>query len=267
MVYNYKEYNNIFDTPAKKQQERVIVTKIMNLLNNKKYDDLEELISKNQNYQNFIKNNAMENVVKHFGNTLNEEDFKRILENLRILTKTKQDFEKNNIKTTNIDDKEYNSFKGENKTYFIDNSISPNSIEEQMKNLQNESQVFQTSDIKKNTENMFKELEENKKERFNLNYLNEINIDSLNQEEQALFQAAITYQLNSNKLIRIDIKKGVIVDPEDNIMKIEKQDGNYVVLNGEDKTEKSNVSEENVIQHQKQFVLTSNPNTIYTNNE
>ena len=49
-----------------------------------------------------------------------------------------------------------------------------NRLEKQMKDLQSTSQSFQTSDTNKNTENMFKELE-NKKESLNLSYLNEIN--------------------------------------------------------------------------------------------
>ena len=67
-------------------------------------------------------------VIKHFGNTLKEEDYIKILENLRILAKTKQDFEKDNIKTTNIEDKQYNSFKGEEKTYQKTLTPTPNTI-------------------------------------------------------------------------------------------------------------------------------------------
>ena len=83
MVYNFKEYKAIFDTPMKRSQEFAISSKIMDLLNKNKYESLEEFISKNTHYQDFLKNNNMENVVKHFGNTLTEEDYTRILEHLR----------------------------------------------------------------------------------------------------------------------------------------------------------------------------------------
>ena len=129
MVYNFNEYKPSFDTPLKRQQELAVSRKIMGLLNKNKYDDLEEFITKNSDYQNFLKNNNMGTVVKHFGNTLKEKDYVQILENLRTLTKEKKDFEKDNIKTTNIDNKQYNTFKGEDKTYFIDNSRSNKSIE------------------------------------------------------------------------------------------------------------------------------------------
>lgn len=264
MLYNYKEYNNIFDTPAKMQQERVVVSKIMDLLNKNKYDNLDEFISKNQSYQNFLKNNQMDVVVKHFGNTLKEEDFTRILENLKELTKTKQQFESENIKTTSIEDKEYVSFEGNDKTYFLDNSNSSKSIEEQMKDMQPTEHNFQTSDIKQNTENMFKELEENKKESLNLSYLHEINFDLLSNEEKELYIAANEYQQNITGVIRVDLKRAVIVDENDNIMRIEKENGE-IVIKGDDELE-ANTKEGNEKQMSKgrQLTLRPNPNTIYS---
>ena len=55
MIYNFKEYIPSFDTPMKRQQEIAISRKIMDLLNKNKYDNLEEFIAKNSNYQNFLK--------------------------------------------------------------------------------------------------------------------------------------------------------------------------------------------------------------------
>ena len=185
MVYNFKEYKAVFDTPMKRQQELAIARKIMDLLNKNKYDNLEEFITKNGNYQDFLKHNNMQIVIKHFGNTLKEEDYIKILENLRTLTIEKQKFEKENIKTVNIDDKQFNSFKGQDKTYFIDNSGENKSLEEQMKDLQSTQQKFQTPDQKQNTENMFKELEK-KKDTLNLQYLHDINYDLLSNEEKRI---------------------------------------------------------------------------------
>ena len=259
MVYNFKEYKTIFDTPIRRQHELAISRKIMDLLNKNKYDDLEEFITKNNNYQDFLKKNNMTTVVKHFGNTLKEEDYIKILENLRTLTKDKKDFETENIKTTNIGNKQFNSFKGEDKTYFIDNSIVDKSIEDQMKDLQNTQQDFQTTDQKQNTENMFKELER-KKEVINLNYLNEINYNLLNNEEKELFQAANDYQQDIEGVIRVDLKKGIIVDELDNIMKIEKNNGEFSTIKDENGIEKD------VEVKEKTFQKTLNPanHTIYS---
>lgn len=260
MVYDFKEYKAIFDTPMKRQQELAVARKIMDILNKNKYNNLEEFITKNSNYQDFLKNNNMQTVIKHFGNTLKEEDYVKILENLKVLTKNKQNFEKENIKTTNIDDKQFNSFKGEDKTHFIDNSESNKSIEEQMKDLQPTQQDFQTSNQEKNTENMFKELER-KKEGLNLHYLNEINYELLNNEEKELFQIARNYQQSVEGVIRVDLKKGIIVDKLDNIIKIEKNNGEFVIIKDENGVQK----EEEVNKKSFQKTLKPNNNTIYGN--
>lgn len=258
MVYNFKEYKAIFDTPMKRQQELAISRKIMDLLNKNKYDDLEEFITKNGNYQDFLKKNGMQTVIKHFGNALREEDYVKILENLRVLTKTKKDFAKENIETTNIGDKEITTFKGEDRTYFIDNSRTDKSVEDQMKDLQPTQQDFQTPDQKKNTENMFKELER-RKEGLTLNYLHEINYDLLNDEEKLLFQVANYYQQNIEGVIKIDLKKGIMVDEQDNIIKIEKNNGEFSIIKDEDGIQKEEIQEKSY-----QKTLTPSRNTIYS---
>ena len=258
MVYSFKEYKPTFDTPMKRQQELAISRKIMDLLNKNKYDNLEEFIAKNSNYQDFLKKNNMSTVIKHFGNTLKEEDYIKILENLRTLTKTKKDFEQENIKTTNLDNKQINSFKGEDKTYFIDNSDSNKTIEEQMKDMQSTSEEFQTADQNKNTENMFKKLEE-KKDVLNLYYLNEINYDLLNNEEKVLYQIANNYQQGIEGVIRVDLKKGIIVDELDNISKIEEVNGEFTIIKEDNGIEK----EENATKSF-QKTLTPSRNTIYS---
>ena len=259
MLYNFKEYKTTFDTPMKKQQELAISRKIMDLLNKNKYDDLEEFITKNRNYQDFLKKNNMSTVIKHFGNTLKEDDYIKILERLRTLTKSKKEFEQENIKTTNLDDNQFNSFKGEDKTYFIDNSDDKKTIEEQMKDLQPTQQQFQTSDQKQNTENMFKELE-TKKDSLNLHFLNDINYESLNNEEKIMFQIAKNQQQNIQKIIRIDLKKGIIVDDENNIMKIEKVNGEFTITKNENGVEK-----EESVKKTFQNTLTPSKNTSYSN--
>ena len=260
MIYNFKEYKHIFDTPMKRQQELVVARKIMDLLNKNKYDDLEKFIEKNNNYQDFLKKNNMTVVVKHFGNTLKEEDYIKILENLRILTKTKLDFDKEKIKTTNIDEKQFNSFKGKDKTYFTDNSRTDIPIEQQMEHLQTTSDDFETSDKLQNTENMFKELE-TKKDGLNLHYLYEINFESLSNEEKILYQLATKYQQNIKGIIKIDLSKGIIVDEENNISKIEKNDEAYFINNDDVDNLNNNITKNKPYQK----TLTPTKNTIYNN--
>lgn len=240
MVYNCEEYKPLFDTPMKRIQEIAIATVIMKILNKNKYDNLNEFITKNPNYQDFFKKFSTEPIILNFRHELKhfkEDDYIKILENLRLLTKSKKEFEQENIKTTNLADKQFSSFRGKDKTYFIDNSGEKKTVEEQMKDLQPTQEKFQTADQKENTENLFKELE-NRNIGLNLHYLNEINYDSLNNEEKLLFQIAQNYQKNIKGIIRIDLKKGIIVDEEENIMKIEETNGEFTITKEENGVEK-----------------------------
>lgn len=266
MKYYYKEYKHIFDTPAKMEQETVVVNKIMELLNKNKYDNIYEFANKNLTYQDFLKKNELENVVKHFGNTLNENDFKRILEEMIKLTETKKSFDKDDIKTTNIDDKEYNSFKGSDKTYFFDNSHSDKTLEKQMEDLQGKEENFQTSDTKENTENMMKELEKEKKESLNLHYLKDINVNSLNDFERTTFNIASNYQLDIPNPIRVDLERRIIVDEFDNILKIEINNGEITIIGDENREKEVEEIKEKEMSKSYQKTLTPSTNTIYSNN-
>lgn len=267
MKYNFKEdYHNsskyIYENKdTKRGQEMVIVETIMHLLNNNKYDNLEEFIAKNSNYQDFLKKNNLQTAMKHFGNTLKEEDYIKILENLRKLTKEKLTNNKEDVKTTNIDDKQFNTYEGQDKTYFIDNSNSDKPIEKQMDDIQLENSHMQTPDAEKNTESIFKELEK-KKETLSLEYLHSINFDSLSNEEKELYMIAEDYDKNVDGPTRVDLKRGLIVNEMNEILKIRKENGEFSII-------KEN-SEEEVIDsptQQKSFQKTLTPprNTIYSN--
>lgn len=261
MVYSHKEYKTVFDTPMKRQQELAVARKIMDLLNKNKYDDLEKFIDKNKTYQDFLKNNNMQTVIKHFGNTLKEEDYVKILENLRLLTKTKKDFEKENIKTTNIGNDQFNSLQTEDKTYFIDNSNTDETIENQMEHLQQTQNDFQTSDKKQNTERMFQDLDQ-RKTTIDATSLNGINYESLNEEERAVYDAAKNYQNTIDGTIKLDLDKKVIINGIDSIAKVEEVNGTFAV-----RDENDVIDHQTPTQQPKTFQksLTPSRNTIYSN--
>lgn len=256
MIYKNEEYKPLFDTPMKKIQEIAIATAIMKILNKNKYDNLEEFIAKNPNYQDFLKKFDTEPIILNFRHELNhfkEEDYIKVLENLRLLTKTKKEFEQENIKTTNLDNKKFGSLKGSDKTYIVETSRYKKDIEEKMRDLQPTQEQFQTSNRKQNAENLFRELE-SRQEGLSLHSLNEINYDALGNEEKLLFQIAESYQKDSNGVICVDLKKGIIVDEDDNIMKIEEVNGEFTITKNENGVEKQ---EQPTKVHQKTLI----PNT------
>lgn len=234
MEYKFEEYERVIDTPKKKLEERAIVEKIISLLNKNKFKSIDDFCKENSDYVNFKKNNDMENVLKHFGNKLNQNEYDMIIQSLRKMIKNKSTFDTNEIKTTNIDDKQYVSYEGKDENYYLNNSFSNESIEKQMDDIQKQMSSLQTSNPKENTDLIMKEMKKNKKISLILRYLNEINFEILTEEQQDLFKFAFEYQQKNDGLIRIDLDEKVMVDEDDNIMKIDKVDGNFVINKGDD---------------------------------
>ena len=233
MEYKFEEYERVIDTPKKKMEERIIVEKIISLLNKNKYNSLDDFCKENTELENFKTNNNLETVLKHFGNKLNQNDYENILQSLKKMIEKKSTFDTDSIKTTNIEDKEYISYNGKNEDYYLNNSYNDRSIEEQMKDIQKETPSFQTNNPEENTELIMNEMKEKKKINLILRYLNEINFEILTEEQQELFKYAFEYQQQNTGLIRIDLDEGVMVDEKDNIMKIQKINGEFVINNGD----------------------------------
>lgn len=236
MEYKFKEYERAIDAPTKKLEERAIVEKIMSILNeNKKYSSLEDFYNANSTIDEFKKNNEMENVLKHFGNKINQSEYEKIINNLKKLTEQKLSFDKDDINISQIDDKKYVTYEGKDEKFYLNDSYTDIGIDQQLSNLQKESTEFQTADTKENTELLMKEMKKNKKMDLILRYLNEINYEVLNEEQQELFKFAFEYQKNSTGLIRIDLDEKIMVDEEDNIIKLEKIDGKIVTSSSDEK--------------------------------
>lgn len=243
MVYNFKkDYQNIFDTPTKRAQEIALVNEIMKLLNNNKFNNIYDLYNKNATYQDFLKNNAFTNVMKHFGNTFTEEDYNRVMDTMIKITEKKNSFDKENIKTTNIGDDQFVSLKINGNTMILDNSNPKDgmSIEREMEEEQKTQKEFQSINGKQNAEKIFEELGESKKQQLNLLTIKDINKNMLNREETELLKAAAEYQLSEAEPIKIDLQRKVIVNESNEIMKIEKEDNKFVIV-GESNNQKDTI--------------------------
>ena len=113
---------------------------------------------------------------------------------------------------------------------------------------------------------MMKELEENKKESLNLRYLKDFDISLLNEKQQEILRAATSYQIDLSNPIRLDIDKGVIVDENNDIFRIEKNNGEFTII-GDRAEEKGDIEKEDVKQPRTlKKSLTPSNNTIYSEN-
>lgn len=252
MKYKFNEYEYAMDTPNKRLEEKAIVERIMLILNeNKSFNSLDDFLNRNKTIDEFKSNNNMDVVLKHFGNNITQEDYEKIINSLKKLTEQKLSFDKEEIRTSTIEDKEYVAYKGKDENIYLNNSYSDKSIEEQMKDLQKENSDLQTSDIKENTERIMQEMKKDKKIELTLRYLNEINYEVLNEEQQQLFKFVFDYQKKLNELIRVDLDEKVMVDNSDNIIKIEKIDGEFKIINSDEKYNNSIKSSENQMNEEK----------------
>ena len=252
MKYKFNEYEYAMDTPNKRLEEKAIVERIMLILNeNKSFNSLDDFLNRNKTIDEFKSNNNMDVVLKHFGNNITQEDYEKIINSFKKLTEQKLSFDKEEIKTSTTEDKEYVTYKGKDENIYLNNSYSNTSIEDQMKDLQKENSDLQTSDIKENTEIIMQEMKKDKKIELTLRYLNEINYEVLNEEQQQLFKFVFDYQKKLNELIRVDLDEKVMVDNDDNIIKIEKIDGEFKIINSDEKYNNSIKSSENQMNEEK----------------
>ena len=246
MKYNYRQdYTHIFDTPAKKEIEGATVSIIMHYLNNNRYDNIYDFINKNQTYQEFLIRNEIQGTVRHFIGRLTEEDFKKIQSEMVKITEKKKSFEKKNIKTTNIGEEQFVTHEGTDKTTFLDNTHTKDNmtIERQLEELQPTQKEFETNNEELNTDRMMQELQDSKKETLNFRAIKKIDPASLNEKQRDILRVAANYQLNSDSELRIDLERNLIVDENNNIMKIEEHDGQYIVI-GDNNEQKDSIEKE-----------------------
>jgi hypothetical protein len=223
MLYNIKEYTFKFDTPLKKMQELLIVNTIFILLNNNKYDNLDELLKYNASYDAFLKKNSLTNVVRHFGNNMSESDFIEICNNIRKYISSKKQFSEENIIVSTFGEpaQEYVSYVGGNEApIHIDNSLSKEPIIDQMKKKQQETNNpdFTTTNPKENTNNMIKSLADNDKVTLNFKPLYSIALEQLSKDDVKKFEIAFSYQEYVNYPILVDLSRGLIWNPNNKKM-------------------------------------------------
>ena len=81
MLYNGMEYPSVLETPVKIRLEAIIVEKILSLLNDKKYNSINEFFSKNESFAQFVENNNLRTLISHF-NELTDDDYNKIKGNV-----------------------------------------------------------------------------------------------------------------------------------------------------------------------------------------
>lgn len=179
------------------------------------------------------------NIISNHGITMTDELFEKIIELLKQEEEQKRKLE-TNVKTTFVNGKEIATVQddktGEIKTF--DNSYTNKSIENQMKNLQQEHKQFQTISDNNSLEIM-NYMEKNIKISPNTTESNEIKNEQLTDEEQAIKRAVKIFEMDIGHPVKVDLSGKIIYD-EDNIYTIEKRDGIYQVISQTNTEKKEN---------------------------
>ena len=210
----------------KGSEENAIAATFIYLINNNKFDSIDDALKYNGNsYKTFMKNNRRDNIPAHYGNNITDADFKLIVDNFKKMVNDKLKFDKDKIHELDFENKEYVEYDG----HVLDNSLKDRPIEEELRYMQRENPEFQSLNSSENTDKMMDVQRNEKKREVEFTDLSDIDRDKLNSEEQRLFDAALIEERVSGKDKDISIEDGLIKDDDNNINQI-KEEGNSITF-------------------------------------
>lgn len=236
-----KKGYKIFDSGQKSEGENYIMAIIVNLLCSNKFDSLENLMKYNENnYKTFLKNNKKDNIPLHFGNSLNNDDFQKIISNYKKMQEDKMKYSMENVNVKKIDSKEYIEYNGQ----VLDNSYAAKKVENELSDMQRQSSEYQSLNQQQNTDRMMREMSNTKKEEINFTSLDSIEREKLNNEEQKKYDAALVQEYLTGDDKKISLNNDLIKDDNNNIAKLDENDNNITFNDGNTSTTdiKSNIS-------------------------
>lgn len=226
-IEDYTKNYTIF-SGNKGSEENAIVAIFMNLLNNNKFDNIDDALKYNgDDFATFMKNNRRDNIPAHYGRNIKDDDFKLIVSKFKEMDEDKLKIDNENIHEYNFENKEYVEYDGR----VMDNSLKERSIEDELKNMQQENPEYQSFDAKENTQKMMKEeLDYNKRE-VTFSSLDEIDRNKLNIDDQRLYDAVLVDEHTSGKSKEVSFEDMLTKDENNNINQLE-NNGNSISFNG-----------------------------------
>lgn len=235
-IFDLRDYSASF-TGDKGLEERAIAARFMKLLNDNKFDNVDDIVKYNPNLKTFLANNKCDVLPVHFGGHLKEDDYQIIVENIKNIVKNKMVFDNEKIHEVNFDDKNYIEYDGR----VIDNTGSNRSMEEEFTYLQRENTNYQSFDAMSNSDQMAKEVIDEKKHEVEFTDLDSVNRESLNAEQQRLYDAALVDQYLNDTNKQVSFEEGLTMDENNNINRFSEENGSFRIENNET-VEKTSVS-------------------------
>ena len=238
-IYKLNEYSGKF-TGNKGSEENAIVAIMMKLLNDNKFDNIDDLLRYNGNsLRTFLKNNNRDVVPLHYGANIKESDFEEIVKNFKEMVNNKMQFEDSKIHELNFDNKDYVEYDG----HVIDNSLAERSISDEFKYMQRESTEYQSFNAMNNADNMANEVINDKKREVEFTDLDLINRSSLNEKEQKIYDAALVDQHLNDINKQVSLEDGLTIDENNNVSQLTEKNGNVSIDDNENEIKKTSISQ------------------------
>lgn len=222
--------NSILNDNNKRFEEMVIIEKIENFIKKDRYSDIDDFIRKNPNFHLFLQNNKLDAVLSRSRNSINEDDYIKIISKIKENHKKQQLHNSESVNTINIGDKKIVTYKTNDKEMILDDSYNNREFNKQLDYLQQTNTDFRTNDINKNTDNMMNYMKNEIKDEIKPKYLNDVNTSSLNNEEKRMFATASLFQEQINSPIKIDLNRNMIFDKDNNVYSMEKRESGIIIL-------------------------------------
>ena len=183
-----------------------------------------------KDFESKTRMNNYVNIIRNHGVNINEDIYKEIIEMIKKEELSKKSIQTENIETAIINGHEIATVtdKETGKKITYDNTVSNNSIENQMKNVQNEHQQFQSLN-NNNTLNIMNYMKDNVKITPDTQKSNNINENKLSNEEILINNLIKNFEIQVGHPVDIDLNSKMIYD-NGIVYTIEKRGDNYEII-------------------------------------
>lgn len=189
---------------------------IQSYMKKNKMDTIEVFLKECPTLEDFKSKTRLQNytnIIKNHGILLDEEKYKEIIEMIKKEELEKKSIKTQDIETTNINGHEITTVTdketGESITY--DNTVSNNTLEAQMKNVQDEHKQFQELNSN-NTLNIMNYMKDNIKITPDMKKTDEVSDETLNDEEKQIKELVKNFENKLGHPVDIDFNSKMIYD-------------------------------------------------------
>lgn len=222
--------------------------------------DIDDVIKKYGDFQTFKEKNNLNNALGRNNNPMTNEDYLEVLDKLKKFYDNQKGFSKENIETVNAGDKKIVSYKSDDGKIILDDSYNNKPFEEQLSIFQNTNSDFRTQNLKTNTDNMMKHMQQEVKEEIKPKLLKEFDMNYLNDDDKKLYATALLFQEELHNPIKIDMHRKLIFDNDNNIYNVEKRENGFVILPTKSNEKKLNTQKKAMVKKLVKTPITTGKN-------